>query len=623
MPRVWKSQYNKKTCGILLTRVEFAECAVKSLVRHIEDHVEDFNSQEYYNTFAKFTNVMKRVQDFVEEISQLSQLKRFNNRQSIKDMLRTILEDFDTYSSKLKLQIFVNTEKDMEILNDDLEQIKFLVKSDLGTEINENQDYNEKYVTSLSTVQEQYKIINYEIDKSKVDLTFQVNKIPFKELKIPNGFEAKRGSVMKRRYKGMDVACKEVNIEKDDEIQAKKFKARVAILEKLHKCNSIIQFYGMSNFDDKDYMIYGWAERHSLREVYEKKKFTLCEKSSIALDICRGLVFLNATGIYHHDIRCENILMTARWEPKIANFTFAKEMEKETSEKNHQCSVNWMAPEKMTEYLPEHKKYPYTTACEIFSFGMLLWELRYERIPYKGKDTQDLIVHVRSGKREELIYNLSPCGDDKKYAQIIIRGKYLVHHFICLFPKSSKCEDIAPAGTTHNLESTSTIKVIPPIEDGTKALNKKNYKLAFDIFKANAEAGNTEAKYWIGEFYWKGKFVEKDRYEALKYYEMAAKEGYTKAKYQYAISFLNLYFDDEPLLQKKSRYIIGNLRTAALDNNAEAGYLLGEIHREGKLHTKVDKTLAKEYYEMAAMKGHKKASEVLKKLETEMNHEME
>ncbi|CAG8645265.1 8436_t:CDS:2 [Acaulospora morrowiae] len=347
-----KSQYNKKTCGVLLTRVEFAQCAVKALIRNKEDHVEDFCSQDYYQSFAKFTYVMKKIRKFVEDISQLSQFKRFTSSQSVKDMLRAILEDFDTRSSELRLNIVVNTEKDMKVLDDDLEQMK--------------------------------------------------------ELEISNGVEVNRGSVIKRRYKGIEVACKKVNIVKDDEAQAKRFKTRAKILEKLHLCESIVRFYGISKSGNDDYMVYEWAERQSLKEVYENHKLSLCKKVSIALDICQGLVFLNAIGVYHQDIRCENILMTAKWKPKIANFTFAKEVK----EINRQSSLNWMAPEKMMEY-------PYTPGCEIFSFGMLLWELKYEKIPYKGKDTIELFDHVTSGKREELNINLSPREDDQKYAEII------------------------------------------------------------------------------------------------------------------------------------------------------------------------------------------------------------
>ncbi|CAG8669994.1 9960_t:CDS:2, partial [Acaulospora morrowiae] len=415
-----KSQYNKKTCGILLTRVEFAECAVKSLIRHKEDHVEDFHSQDYYQSFAKFAYVIKKIQKFVEDISQLSQFKRFTNSQSIKNMLLTILEDFDTCSSELKLRTFVNTEKDMKILDSDLEQMKFLENPNICvTELNENgnQEYCEKFMISLSAVQEHVKITNSEIDRRKEGQTFQINQIPFEELEIPNGVEVKHGSVIKRRYRGIDVACKKVNIMKD-EAQAKRFKTRVTILGKLHLCESIIRFYGMSKSGSNDYMIYEWAERHSLKEVYENHKLSLCKKVSIALDICQGLVFLNAIGIYHHDIRCENILMTTKWKPKIANFTFAKGVKGVTSEINHQGSLNWMAPEMMVKYRYKnlHTKYPYTPGCEIFSFGMLLWELRYERIPYKEKEIIELMDHVTSGKREKL---MSSCEDEQKYAKII------------------------------------------------------------------------------------------------------------------------------------------------------------------------------------------------------------
>lgn len=39
--------------------------------------------------------------------------------------------------------------------------------------------------------------------------------------------------------------------------------------------------------------------------------------------------------------------------------------------------------------------------CIYYSFGMTLWELAYERIPYKGKNLQDIQKHVTSNRRED------------------------------------------------------------------------------------------------------------------------------------------------------------------------------------------------------------------------------
>ncbi|CAG8648448.1 15945_t:CDS:2 [Acaulospora colombiana] len=482
-------------------------------------------------------------------------------------MLRAILEDFDACLLDLKLQISVDTEKDMSVLDKDLEQMKFLIRLDRETDVNGDQDYNENFVASLSTVQEQFKITESEV-KNCVNPMFQVNTIPFEELENPGETDVPRGSIIKRRYKGMDVACKKVIIETDNEVQVKIFKTRVSILEKLHLCDSIIRFYGISKLGDDDYMIYGWAELRSLKEVYKNQDLSLNDKVSISLDICRGLVFLNATGIYHHDIRCKNILMTSKLEAKIANFSFSRGICDDTIKKNPESSVNWMAPEKMEEYRPtvNTKKFQYTPP----------WE-------------HDPELRIELASLLDEIQNLYTCI---KNTDIKSTNK------VCSF-------------------NLSTVEVIPPMEHGIEAYKKKNYKEAFVVFKANSESGSSDAKFWIGELYWKGKYVEKNLDQALKYYKEAADEGHTKAKFRYAVSFHNLYFDNEPMLLENSRLIIDNLRAAAADGHEEAQYMLGEIHQEGKFGTKIDEKLAKNYYEMAATKNHKKAIEALGQIKQE------
>lgn len=40
----------------------------------------------------------------------------------------------------------------------------------------------------------------------------------------------------------------------------------------------------------------------------------------------------------------------------------------------------------------------------IISFGMLLWELGYEKLPYEGWSIERISDHVLNGKREKLLF---------------------------------------------------------------------------------------------------------------------------------------------------------------------------------------------------------------------------
>ncbi|CAG8803619.1 1342_t:CDS:2, partial [Gigaspora margarita] len=65
--------------------------------------------------------------------------------------------------------------------------------------------------------------------------------------------------------------------------------------------------------------------------------------------------------------------------------------------------VNWMSPEKMRKLFTESgtsNQIPYSKKCEIFSFGMLIWELAYQKIPYSNMKSNDVIIHVTKGNRK-------------------------------------------------------------------------------------------------------------------------------------------------------------------------------------------------------------------------------
>ncbi|KAF0450819.1 kinase-like protein [Gigaspora margarita] len=80
--------------------------------------------------------------------------------------------------------------------------------------------------------------------------------------------------------------------------------------------------------------------------------------------------------------------MTSRTEPKLANFHFARMSEGILTDIEYYFfkSDSLVSIRKMVENMCLNaKKKRYTQQCEIFSFGMMLWEL-FRKFPYHGKD---------------------------------------------------------------------------------------------------------------------------------------------------------------------------------------------------------------------------------------------
>ncbi|CAG8655477.1 4534_t:CDS:2 [Cetraspora pellucida] len=94
--------------------------------------------------------------------------------------------------------------------------------------------------------------------------------------------------------------------------------------------------------------------------------------------------------------------MTKYYQPKIANFEFSRSVTSNISMDigNRILEViRWLAPEKI-----RNSEVPYSQKCEVFSFGMLLWELSFEKIPYKDLDLKNIMKYVQNGGREKITF---------------------------------------------------------------------------------------------------------------------------------------------------------------------------------------------------------------------------
>ncbi|CAN0846864.1 Serine/threonine/tyrosine-protein kinase HT1 [Linum grandiflorum] len=107
---------------------------------------------------------------------------------------------------------------------------------------------------------------------------------------------------------------------------------------------------------------------------------------SFALDIARALDCLHANGIIHRDLKPDNLLLTADQKSvKLADFGLAREetvTEMMTAETG---TYRWMAPELYsTVTLRQGEKKHYNNKVDVYSFGIVLWELLTNRMPFEG-----------------------------------------------------------------------------------------------------------------------------------------------------------------------------------------------------------------------------------------------
>lgn len=158
----------------------------------------------------------------------------------------------------------------------------------------------------------------------------------------------------------------------------KQFNREVGILSHLHHRN-IVELVAACRRPPVFCVITEYLSGGSLRSFLHKREpgsVSLKEFVSIALDIARGMEYLHSQGVIHRDLKSENLLFTADMCLKVVDFGIACEEINCDYLNEDRGTYRWMAPE-VINYKPHNRK------ADVYSFGIVLWEIITGRVPYE------------------------------------------------------------------------------------------------------------------------------------------------------------------------------------------------------------------------------------------------
>lgn len=175
----------------------------------------------------------------------------------------------------------------------------------------------------------------------------------------------------------------------DEEIRARFIREAQAAAVLDHP--NICSVYELGEHEGQLFLAMAFVEGHPLSRWRGASKPPLYQAVRIAGQIAEGLRAAHQKGIVHRDIKSENVLITPAGEAKITDFGLAliRDRSRLTQPGTIMGTVTHMSPEQALAKTTDRR-------TDIWSLGVLLYEMVEGRLPFKANTAQATMVQLVS-----------------------------------------------------------------------------------------------------------------------------------------------------------------------------------------------------------------------------------
>ena len=179
-----------------------------------------------------------------------------------------------------------------------------------------------------------------------------------------------------------EVAIKVVKRGLDTDDILRRFRAERQILAQLDHPNIARLLDAGSTEEGLPYFVMEYVDGQPIGEYCEENKLSTRERLQLFRLVCSAMTYAHQRLVIHRDIKPSNILVTREGVPKLLDFGIAKVLHSDDPLAAQTLTgVRVMTPEYAS---PEQVRgEPISTATDVYSLGVLLYELLTGRKPYR------------------------------------------------------------------------------------------------------------------------------------------------------------------------------------------------------------------------------------------------
>ncbi len=169
-----------------------------------------------------------------------------------------------------------------------------------------------------------------------------------------------------------------------DQIQVKRFFREAQLNRKVNHPN-VVRIFDVGQVEETVYFTMEYIEGISLKEKIARGTLSTEEIVRIFKEICSGMTAIHEAGIVHRDLKPGNVMIEVGGVAKIADFGIAKTINSDLSNQNELMGcAQYIAPEIW-------KGKEATTKTDIYSLGVILFEMMTGKVPYSEGSPADML----------------------------------------------------------------------------------------------------------------------------------------------------------------------------------------------------------------------------------------
>jgi serine/threonine protein kinase len=180
----------------------------------------------------------------------------------------------------------------------------------------------------------------------------------------------------------------------DDEDASRRFRREaetVAALSHPHICT----VYDIDEHEGRCFIAMQRLDGVNLKTYLNRKTLETADIVHLALQVTEALDAAHASGIVHRDIKPGNIVVSDRGHATVLDFGLARRFRMDdglgpdgsTIPGRPLGTANYMAPERILQL-------PLDPRCDLFSLGVVLYEMATGRLPFSGESPADTVTNV-------------------------------------------------------------------------------------------------------------------------------------------------------------------------------------------------------------------------------------